>query len=415
MPISRALFPNLKNHKLDTVAKHLKLADFHHHRACDDARILAEIFLRGMPKSCRRKQQITAVDQINTGITVVDAKKLPPYHICILVQEPTPASRISTSSSPWSHLNYFYKQSPHAQERALQAPGGTAAWAAPVKRASCSEAIVDGKSFNELCEIAKFYDYLEIQPIGQQYVPATAMARSKSMEQLRDINRTIVKLGEKLHKPVVATGDVHFLEPEDAKFREILMAGQGFKDADRAGAALSARPPRRCWRSSAYLGEEKAYEVVVENTNKIADMHREDPAHPRWHLYRRTLRGRRRSFSDITWDRAKEIYGDPVPEIVPGPPGPGADLHHQARFRGAVHHRPEAGVRVGGATATWSAPEARSAPPLWPSWRGSRRSIRWRPTMSAPTASTASFSPTVRCGSGFDLPAKNCPALRRRR
>ena len=201
VPIARTLFPNIKNHKLDTIAKHLKLADFHHHRACDDARTLGEIFI-AMTRIMQEEKGIVSTDQINTGITVVDVQKLPSYHICILVQNHTGLKNLYKLIS-MSHLNYFYKRPRMPKSEIFKHREGLLLGSA-CESGELFRGIVDGKSFNELCEIAKDYDYLEIQPIGNNMFLYRSGAVN-SVEQLRDMNRTIVKIGEK----AAQTGGCH--------------------------------------------------------------------------------------------------------------------------------------------------------------------------------------------------------------
>ena len=266
--------------------------------------------------------------------------------------------------------------------------------------------ILGGKSFNELCEIAKDYDYLEIQPIGNNMF-LYRNGSVNSVEQLQDMNRTIVKIGEKLGKPVVATGDVHFLEPEDAKFREILMAGQGFKDAADQ-APLYLKTTDEMLEEFAYLGKEKAYEVVVENTNKIADSIEKIKPIPDGHLYpvHRGLGGGtpahhlRQGPGDLRRSGAGHR---------PGPPGPGAYLHHQARLCGVVHHRPEAGVQIGIRMVIMSAPEARVGSSFVATMAGISEVNPLMPHYVCPHCKHSEFFTDGSVQSGFDLPSKTCP------
>ena len=318
--ICRSLYPNLKNHKLNTVAEYLKLAPFNHHRACDDARELALIF-QHLLRDMRDMRGISSAGDINAAISGVDPKKARPYHLIILAQNLKGLKNLYKLIS-WSHLHNFYKRARITRTKLLEHREGLLIGSA-CEQGELFKAVMENKPFGTLCEMAKFYDFLEIQPLGNnafmlrpqkgkngEMLPPIA----QSEEQLKDYNRTIVRLGEKLNIPVCATCDVHFMDPEDEVYRRILQAGQGFSDADQQ-APLYLRTTEEMLREFAYLGEEKAYEVVVTNPNRIADRIENIRPIPEG-TFPPHIDGADEELQQICWDRAKEIYGDPLPEVV---------------------------------------------------------------------------------------------------
>ena len=310
VPICRALYPRLKNHKLDTVAAHLKLAPFNHHRACDDARVLADIFIH-LVADMKQQRSITAVEEINTQLKGSDTKAMRPYHQIILVKNLKGLKNLYKLIT-WSHVKNYHKKPRITKSKLEELRDGLIVGSA-CEQGELFKAIVAGKPWGELCDIAKFYDFLEIQPLGNnRFMLREGLARDE--EQLREFNRTVVKLGEKLGIPVCATCDVHFCDPEDEIYRRILMAGQGFSDADNQ-APLYLRTTDEMLQEFAYLGEEKAYEVVVKNPGRIADEIEKIRPIPEG-TYPPHIDGAEEQLQEITWNRAKEIYGDPVPEIV---------------------------------------------------------------------------------------------------
>ncbi|HHW45874.1 MAG TPA: PolC-type DNA polymerase III [Clostridiales bacterium] len=307
--MSRALMPDLNKHRLDNVAAALNLGEFNHHRATDDAAILAEIFLRFV-EMLQEKTSCKTVGEINTALTGGDVKKLNKYHMVILVKNQTGLKNLYKLISH-SHLHNFYKKPIITKSMLLQHREGLIIGSA-CESGEVFRAVSSGYSWDDLLEIAKFYDYLEIQPIGNnEFLIRSDVVKDK--QQLIEINKTILKLGDELNIPVVATGDVHFLNERDEVLRRILMAGQGYKDAD-SQPPLYFKTTEEMLADFEYLGD-RAHEVVVENTNKIADMIEDVKPIPDGN-YPPSIEGADELLRETAIRRAKEIYGDPLPEIV---------------------------------------------------------------------------------------------------
>ena len=311
LTMAQAMYPGLHNYKQGTINKHLELPAYEAHRACEDSAALGRIFCV-MLKDLEEKQ-VTKVSEINTGLggnREVLKKKY--YHLIILVKNQMGLKNLYKIVSE-AHVNYFFKK-PRVPRSLLNKYRDGLLLTSACEAGELYRAIVDGTPYEELKKIASYYDILEIQPLGNNAYMVRE-GKVDSEEKIKDFNRTVIKLGEDLHKPVIATGDVHFTEPEDAVYRAVLQAGNGFKDADNQ-PPLFFRTTQDMLDQFYYLPKEKAYEVVVKNPRKIAAMiDNTVRAIPRG-TYPPSIEGAEQQLRDATWEHAKRDYGDPLPEIV---------------------------------------------------------------------------------------------------
>ena len=310
LALSRYINADMKSHKLDVLAKHYKLEDFHHHRACDDAEILAKIYFAMTAQML--ENDIGNFADLNTEMrTKADPLNLKTYHQIILVKDQTGLKNLYKLISS-SYLNYFHRF-PRIPKTELEEHREGLIIGSACEAGEVFRAILDNKSEREIEEIVNFYDYLEIQPIcNNRFLIAEGSVADD--EGLRELNRRIVELGEKYNKPVVATCDAHFLNREDEIFRKILLAGLKFKDFDR-DINLYFRTTEEMLEEFSYLGEEKAREVVITNTNLIADMIGDVRPIPKG-SFTPHMDGAEEELQEICWSRARSMYGDDLPEIV---------------------------------------------------------------------------------------------------
>ena len=308
--LAKELFPDYKKYKLGIIAENLGIKVEVAHRALDDVDTTVKVFnvMIDMLKE-KGAKKIEDIDELCAGKT--DFKRLPTYHAIILAKNYVGLKNLYKLIS-FSHLDYFYKKPRILKSLYKQYSEGLILGSA-CEQGEIYRAIVAGKTDEEIEDIAKDYDYLEIQPLGNNMF----MVRNGTVpdvKALEDINKKIVELGDKLGKPVVATCDVHFIDPQDEVYRRILMAGQGYDDADEQ-APLYLRTTEEMLKEFEYLGEEKAYEVVVTNTNKIADMcEKISPISPE--KCPPHIDGCEQTIKDIAYNKAHELYGDPLPDLV---------------------------------------------------------------------------------------------------
>ena len=310
VPLSMYVNPELKKHKLNILADYFKLPPFNHHRACDDAEMLAKIFICMCDKL--KLEGITDLASMERAMSDrADPKKQRPYHMIILAKNMVGLKNLYHLISR-SYLDYMHK-SPRIPRTLLSEYREGLIIGSACESGELYSAILKNKSHEELLEIADFYDYLEIQPLcNNMFMIDKGLV--PDVEALKDINRQIIELGREIGKPTVATCDAHFMEKHHEVYRKVLLKSMKFKDADK-DTGIYLRTTEEMLREFEYLGEELAYEVVVENPNKIADMTERIRAIPEG-TYTPEMEGAEEDLQRICWERAKNMYGDPLPEIV---------------------------------------------------------------------------------------------------
>ena len=404
LALSRYINPELNKHTLDAIANAYNLGDFNHHRACDDAEMLAHIFFRMidiMEKSDLRDWRMLQQEMAEK----TDPLKLKPYHQIILVKNKAGLKNLYKLIS-MSYLDY-YRRFPRIPKTVLEKYREGLIIGSACEAGELFRAILENRPESEIEEIVNFYDYLEIQPIcNNRFLIAEGTVADD--EGLRNLNRRIVELGERYGKPVCATCDAHFLNEEDELYRKILLAGMKFKDFDR-DVGIYLRTTDEMLEEFSYLGEEKAYEVVVTNTNLIADMIEPVRPIPEGN-YTPEMEGAEQELQDMCWERAKRMYGDPLPEIVSKRLARELDSIVKNGFsvlyliaQRLVKYSEDQGYLVGSRGSVGSSFAATMAGisevnPLPPHY--------YCPN---PECKHSEFFTDGSVGSGFDLPDKNCP------
>ena len=310
--LAQNLLPELGKYKLDIVANHLNLPAFNHHRAYDDAAtvgyMLVPFFRMLSDMGVHTLQQINpAMSRLRSG----GKARRQPKHLIVLAKNQLGLRNLYKLISA-SYLDHF-KRYPIMPKSLINQHREGLIIGSACEAGELFQAIVKRKEWNELKRIASWYDFLEIQPLcNNAFMLRKGMVSSK--EELRDFNRTVVALGDALDKPVCATGDVHFLDPEDEIYRHILLASKGFDDAD-SPLPLYFKTTQEMLDEFAYLGKEKAYEVVVRNTNLVADWCEDVVPLPKG-LFAPKIENSAEELTRLVWDKAKALYGEEPPQIV---------------------------------------------------------------------------------------------------
>ncbi len=311
--LARLLLPNLNRFKLDTVAKELRISLENHHRAVDDAGATAEIFVKFI--EMLKERGVCDLNGLNelSKMTPEMIRKMPTYHIIILAKNDVGRINLYRLISE-SNLTYFAKR-PRIPKSLLAKRREGLIIGSACEAGELFQAIIRGVPDSQLGKIVSFYDYLEIQPLGNNaFMLRDEKSPANTWEDLKDYNRKIITLGEQFNKLVCATCDVHFLDPEDEVYRRIIMASKGFKDADDQ-APLYLRTTEEMLAEFEYLGSDKAYEIVVTNTRKIAAMcEKISPVRP--DKCPPVIPNSDEMLRTICYNRAHDMYGEELPKVV---------------------------------------------------------------------------------------------------
>ncbi|MBQ4036685.1 MAG: PolC-type DNA polymerase III [Clostridia bacterium] len=404
LALSRFLNPDLKKHKLDTLQEYFGLEEFNHHRADQDAEMLGKIFDCMIAKM--QQEGMTDLDSmLNAMGTSCDPKKLKPYHIILLVKNQVGLKNLYKIVSR-SYLDYYARR-PRIPKTLLKEHREGLIIGSACSEGELYSAILEGKNFGELLRIADFYDYLEVQPLGNNHYLIRDGAVSGE-EKLQEINRTIINLARKKNKMVVATGDVHFMRPEDEIYRQILLSGMEFRDA-MSHTPLYMRTTKEMLREFSYLSPELAREIVIENPSRICDMIEDVRPIPKGN-YPPALEGAVEELNRACYEKAHAMYGDPLPQLVADRLGRELSAIEKHGFsvlyviaKRLVQNSEEKGYLVGSRGSVGSSFVATMASisevnPLVPHY-----------LCPNPECKHSEFIEDGSVGSGFDLPPKNCP------